>query len=138
MPRAHRRKTGRVPQTRRPDEASGHASSAARPPSMTKAFPSVCRSSRRARRHWTTRSDEPVRNVMRVVDELRAGLLERNHRHAGPDAARHRGEDRLAARPYLLGARRAIAGIDDACFSSMPGSRQSAPVQLAARKFDIS
>jgi hypothetical protein len=31
----------------------------------------------------------------------------------------------------------AIAGIDDACFSSMPGSRQSAPVRLAAHKFHI-
>ena len=38
-------KTGRrVPQTRRPDEASGHASSATSSPSMTKAFPSFCRS----------------------------------------------------------------------------------------------
>src|SRR5260221_5754737 len=31
----------------------------------------------------------------------RARLLRRHHRHAGADAARHRGEDRLAARPYL-------------------------------------
>ena len=57
--------------------------------------------------------------------QLCAGLFQRHHRPAGADAARHRGEDRLAARPYLprrtagrpalLGAPRApLGGLPDA------------------------
>ena len=65
---------------------------------------------------------------------IRAGLLERHHRHAGADAARHRGEDRLAARPYLprraadrsavLGAARAaLGGLSDADQRALPVRR---------------
>ena len=41
---------------------------------------------------WATRKDELVRNVLQRRRPLCAGLFERDHRHAGADAARHRGE----------------------------------------------
>jgi len=48
-------------------------------------------------------------------------------------SGRRRHLGRSAAREMLRHRRRC-----DACFSSMPGSRQSAPVRLAALKFHIS
>ena len=56
---------------------------------------------------WATRKDEFVKNVLRVDGRARAGFLGRHHRHAGADAAGYRGQDRLAARPYLS---RRVAG----------------------------
>ena len=50
---------------------------------------------------WTTQEGRTRPQRHASIDVHAPGLLERHHRHAGADAARHRGEDRLAAWPYI-------------------------------------
>ena len=58
-----------------------------------------------------------------------AGLFERHHRHAGADAARHRGEDRIAAWPYLpwrVADRSALLGAAGAALGGLSDADQGA------------
>ena len=50
---------------------------------------------------WENERDNFTRNVLGAIDEMRAWLFQRHHRHAGTVAAGPGGDPRSAARPHL-------------------------------------